>query len=220
MYIIVVGGGKVGFHLTRTLLEEGYEVLLLEKEPLKVRRLAATLGEVVRIGDACEVSNLKAAGAGRAKIVIAVTGHDEDNLVVCQMAMKEFGVERTIARVNNPKNRAIFERLGVRELVDATTLIYNLVEQRVATDEIVPLAALQQGEIEIVEIDIGLHSPAAKVAVQELPLPKTTLLIAVLRGGETLIPKGKTRLRKGDVVVALVHRNDQPALKQLFSGPH
>jgi trk system potassium uptake protein TrkA len=216
MYVIVVGGGKVGFHLTRTLMEEGHEVLLLEKNVEKAQKLSASLGEVVQPGDACEVRVLAAAGTQRAQVVVAVTGHDEDNLVVCQMAKKEFGVERTIARVNNPKNRPVFHHLGITEVIDATTLIYNVVEQRVIWDDIVPVAALRHG-IEIVEIDIGQKSPAVKVPVKDLPLPKSCLLIAVLRGDDTLIPKGKTRIRQGDTVVALVHREDQPALKEMFA---
>jgi len=218
MYVIVVGGGKVGFHLTRTLMGEGHEVLLIEKNAEKARKLSASLGDVVRAGDACEVRVLGACGIRRADVVVAVTGHDEDNLVVCQIAMKEFGVKRTISRVNNPKNRTVFERLGVTQLVDATTLIYNLIEQRVITDDVVPIAALREGDIEIVEIGIGQKSPAVKVAVQDLPLPKSCLLIAVLRGTEAVVPKGKTHLRNGDTVIALVHREDEHALKKLFAG--
>jgi trk system potassium uptake protein TrkA len=217
MYVVVVGGGKVGFHLTRTLMTEGHEVLLIEKSPEKARGLGSALGEVVRAGDACEVRTLAAAGTQRADVVVAVTGHDEDNLVVCQMAMREFGVERTIARVNNPKNRPIFERLGIGQVVDATTLIYNLIEQRVITDGVVPIAALREGDIEIVEIDISPRSRATGVPVKDLPLPKSCLLIAVLRGEQAIVPKGKTRLHQGDTVIALVHRHDEPALKEMFA---
>src|SRR5947209_8830861 len=113
MYIIVVGGGKVGYYLTKTLVNEGYEVLLIEKNPKKVNTFVERFGAVVQQGDGCEVTTLDQAGAGRADVVIAVTGEDEDNLVICQVAKERFHVHKTIARVNNPKNEEIFRRLGV-----------------------------------------------------------------------------------------------------------
>ncbi|MDQ3929672.1 MAG: TrkA family potassium uptake protein, partial [Chloroflexota bacterium] len=129
MYVIVVGGGKVGYYLTKTLVHEGYEVLLIEKNLKKVSTYHERFGSVVLEGDGAEMATLETAGAARADVVIAVTGDDEDNLVICQTAKKLFHVPRTIARVNNPKNEEIFKKLGIDVTVSSTNLILNIIEQ-------------------------------------------------------------------------------------------
>lgn len=144
MYIIVAGGGKVGHYLTRALIDAGHEVLLLEKDRSRADYLTEDLGEVVTWGDACEVSTMKEVGMERADVVVAVTGDDEDNLVICQMAKRKFHVPRTIARVNNPKNEDIFEMLGIDATVSSTKIIFNLIEQQIETDEIIPLALFKE----------------------------------------------------------------------------
>src|SRR4051794_29058802 len=126
MYIIVVGGGKVGYYLTKTLVNEGYEVLLIEKSAKKVAVYAERFGAVVLEGDGAEFSTLEKAGTGRAEVVIAVTGDDEDNLVICQTAKMQFDVPRTIARVNNPKNEELFKRLGIDVTVSSTNIILSI----------------------------------------------------------------------------------------------
>ncbi|MFQ5880434.1 MAG: potassium channel family protein, partial [Dehalococcoidia bacterium] len=123
MYIIVVGGGKVGYYLAKELVEDGHEVLAIEKDSAKCAAIAEELGDIVLRGDGCEVRVLEQAGMGRADMVIAVTGDDEDNLVVCQVAKHRFGVGRTIARINNPKNELIFKKLGIPTTVSATAAI-------------------------------------------------------------------------------------------------
>src|SRR6478609_998169 len=123
MYIIVVGGGKVGYYLTKTLVNEGFEVLLIEKLSKKAAIYAERFGSVVLEGEGAESTTLEAAGISRADVVIAVTGDDEDNLVICQTAKKRFNVPRTIARVNNPKNEEIFRRLGIEMTVSTTEVI-------------------------------------------------------------------------------------------------
>ena len=129
MYIIVAGGGKVGYYLTRELLTKGHEVVLIELLSRKVTALSATLGDVVLEGDAADASTLEQAGVVRADLVIAVTGHDEDNLVICQMVKRKFNVPRTIARINNPKNERIFKRLGIDSTVSTTNLVLAAIEQ-------------------------------------------------------------------------------------------
>src|SRR5829696_3612540 len=131
MYIIVAGGGKVGYYLTKTLVNEGYEILLIEKSAKKVAVYAERFGSVVMEGDAAELSTLEAAGAARADVVVAVTGDDEDNLVICQTAKRLFNVPRTIARVNNPKNEEIFRRLGIDVTVSSTNIILSIIEQEI-----------------------------------------------------------------------------------------
>jgi trk system potassium uptake protein TrkA len=131
MYILVVGGGKVGYYLTKTLVNEGYEILLIEKNPRKVATYGERFGSIVVEGDGAELATLVAAGAARADVVVAVTGDDEDNLVVCQTAKRLFNVPRTIARVNNPKNEEIFKKLGIDVTVSSTNIILNIIEQEI-----------------------------------------------------------------------------------------
>lgn len=129
MFIIVAGGGKVGYYLTRELLDHGHEVVLIEQVPRKAAALTEKLGDVVLEGDAADAATLETAGIVRADVVIAVTGQDEDNLVICQMAKRKFNVKRTIARINNPKNERIFERLGIDQAVSVTKLIMGAIER-------------------------------------------------------------------------------------------
>ncbi|HPP75753.1 MAG TPA: TrkA family potassium uptake protein, partial [Armatimonadota bacterium] len=142
MYIIVAGGGKVGYYLTKTLVAEGHEVLLIEQDVREVSRLSEELGEVVMHGDASEMRTMKEAGMERADVVVSVTGDDGDNLVITQLAKRKFGVPRTIARVNNPKNEQLFHRLGIDQTVVSTKIIFNLIEQQIETDQVIPIAAL------------------------------------------------------------------------------
>ena len=144
MYVIIVGGGKVGYYLTRELLKQQYEVLLLEKDKSRLAFLSDELGEVAVHGDGCEIRCMDACGYGRADVVVAVTGDDEDNLVICQMAQKRFSVPRVLARVNDPTNEPIFHRLGITETLNSTRLIYNLIGQSIEPDEVVPLAPLHR----------------------------------------------------------------------------
>ena len=151
MYIIIVGGGNIGYYLAKTLVAARHEVLLMEKDRTRYRTISEELGEVVMQGDGCEVAQQNQAGFGRADAVVAATGSDDDNLVVCQMAKMEHNVPRTISRVNDPRNEALFHKLGIDATVSSTKIIYNLIEQEVGGGEVIPLAALNRGNIEIVE---------------------------------------------------------------------
>src|SRR3972149_9344003 len=160
MYIIVAGGGKVGYYLAKELVEEGHEVLVIEKEAAKCERIAEELGDIVLRGDGCEAARLEVAGSGRADIVLAVTGDDEDNLVSCQVAKVKFNVPRTIARINNPKNREIFMRLGIDTTISATAAILAQIEQELPTHPgIIPILTLGGG-LEIVAIKVPAASSA------------------------------------------------------------
>ncbi len=129
MFVLVVGGGKVGYYLTKELIESGHEVVLMEKDRARAAQIVDELGSIVVAHDGCEGKYLGEAGSNRADIVAAVTGDDEDNLVICQMAKHHFDVPRTIARVNNPKNEALFRHLGVDELISPTRMILGSIEQ-------------------------------------------------------------------------------------------
>ena len=158
MYIVIVGGGNVGYYLAKTLSTTSHEVLLMEKDRQVHRMIAEELGEIAVQGDGCEVRLLEEAGVGRADVVVAATGDDEDNLVICQMSKRMFNVPRTIARVNNPLNEDLFHRFGIDATVSSTKIIYNLIEQEIQTGQVTPLAALKRGRLEIVDIEISENS--------------------------------------------------------------
>jgi trk system potassium uptake protein TrkA len=218
MYVIVVGAGKVGYYLAKQLLQEGHEVLVMEKDRKTAEALAEELGDIVMHADGCEVRSMQEAGMGRANVVVAVTGDDEDNLVICQMAKRKFGVPRTIARVNDPKNEALFQELGIDQTVSSTRIIFNLIEQQIEASQIIPLAALKRGEIEVVEADITPDSPAAGLRIGQLELPPNTLIISVIRDDHAIIPHADTKLRPGDSVIAMIKSERERELREIFAS--
>ena len=220
MYVIVVGGGKVGYYLTKQLLSEGHEVLLLEKDRRRQAALAEQMGEVVVQGDGCEVRIMSEAGFGRADVIVAVTGDDEDNLVICQMAKRKFQAPRTVARVNDPDNLGLFEKLGIDTTVSSTQIIFNLLDQQIETGEIIPLAALKNGNIEIVAITVSERSPVLGRNVRDLPLPGDALIISVVREQHAMLPQGDVRFENGDTVIAMVVADEEPQLRHIFTEAH
>ncbi len=218
MYMILVGGGNVGLHLAKKLIARGDEVLLLEKEPRQAQYLASALGDDrVMLGDGCEVSVQKEAGFGRADIVVSVTGEDEDNLVVCQMAKIVWNVERVLARVNDPTHEKIFEEIGIDETVSATAIIFSLIEQQLTTDEVIPVGALAKGDLEIVESQLSPRSPVLGKRVRDLNLPPKTNLIWILRDEQGLAVEGGTELKIGDTLVALVPTDRAEELREMLA---
>jgi trk system potassium uptake protein TrkA len=220
MYVIIVGGGNVGYYLAKQLGAAKHEVLLLEKDRVRYRTISEELGEVVMQGDGCEVAQQTEAGFGRADAVVAVTGSDDDNLVVCQMAKLEHNVPRTISRVNDPRNEKLFHKLGVDATVSSTKIIYNLIEQEVGGGEMIPLAALNRGNIEIVEVEIGARSPVLDREIRSLNLPPEALIISVIRDGHAVLPTGETVFSIGDSVVALVNADREHELRHVFAEGH
>jgi K+ transport systems, NAD-binding component len=204
MYCIIVGGGNVGYYLSKDLAAAGHEVLLLEKERQRAARLIEELGEIAVQGDGCEMRVMEEVGFGRADVIVAVTGEDEDNLVVCQMAKRKFGVPRTIARVNSPANEALFAKLGIDTTVSATRIIFNLLEQEIESDEVVPVAALSRGDLEIVQVELSPHSPVAGRRIGEVTMPAGAHIVAIIRQDRGLLPSPDTLLEAGDSVLALV----------------
>lgn len=217
MYIVIVGGGSVGYYLAKTLVRTQHEVLVLEKNRAIHKQVAEELGEVVMQGDGCEVRIMEEAGVGRADAVVAVTGEDEDNLVICQMAKLNFNVPRTIARINDPRNERLFHALGIDATVNSTKIIYNLIEQEIETGEVIPLAALKRGNIEIVEVEISAKSPVLNKAIQQLKLPGDSLIISLIRQDHGMIPAADTRFEVGDSVIALVRADLEPELREIFA---
>jgi trk system potassium uptake protein TrkA len=216
MYIIVVGGGKVGYYLTKTLVSEGYEVLLIERNSEKVERFIEQFGAIVIAGDGAEAQTLKAAGAARADVVIAVTGEDEDNLVICQIAKQKFHVAKTIARVNNPKNEHLFGMLGIDVTVSQTNHILNLIEQSIPGNSFVHLLNLARPELVIIDARIDNGSPVADRAIGEIELPPNCTIAAVWRGQQLITPSPTTELLPGDDVIAITHRDHEDDLRRLL----
>jgi len=218
MYIVVVGGGNVGYHLARSLLSEGHEVLVIEKDAQTCERIGEELGSVTLRGDGCEVATLETAGAGRADIFVAVTDHDEDNLVSCQVARHRFEVKRTVARVANPKLVPIFHRLGVDCVVSSTMLIMEHIEQEIPTHPLMHLLTLTEAELEIVEVRIPPKSAAVGRMVKDLSLPAgATISLLIRRQQRPQIPTGDTVLQAGDQVVAVTRPDMEEALKQVLT---
>jgi len=205
MYVIVVGGGNVGFQLTKRLIARGHEVLLLEKDPRQALKLSETIGDqYILSGDGCELHVQKLAGFGRADVVVAATGEDEDNLVVSQLAKGKWNVERVVARVNDPEHESVFKDLGIDDTVSATRLIFNLIDQQLETDDVVPVGALHQGHVEVVEAVLSHRSPFVGKAVREISLPTDTFLVWLSRDGKGMTVSGETVFAGGDTVVAMV----------------
>src|SRR5919107_2788 len=206
MYVIVVGGGKVGYYLTKELLAAGHELVLMEKDPGRARQIADEVGSIVLARDGCEGKHLAEAGANRAAIVAAVTGDDEDNLVVCQMAKHHFDVPKTIARVNNPKNEVLFRHLGV--------------------DEMLHLAQLEGGELEVLEAQIAEDSPAIGRRPADIHLPDGCSMFVLIRDEVAQPIRPETLFQAGDKVIAItrtecaveLHREliGQPAASEAF----
>src|SRR5438128_2299720 len=203
MFVLVVGGGKVGYYLTKELIQSGHEVVLMEKDHGRADQIADEIGSIVIPHDGCEGRYLAQAGANRADIVAAVTGDDEDNLVICQMAKHHFDVPRTIVRVNNPKNEELFKHLGVDELISPTRMILGSIEQDIPVHELLHLAALGEGELEIIEAHLQAGSPAIGRAPKDLSMPNGCSLFAVIRDRGAPACRSAMPLREGDKVIAI-----------------
>jgi trk system potassium uptake protein TrkA len=217
MYIIIVGAGKVGYHLGSLLMAEGHEVMLIEENRSKVDTLSLEFHESIMLGDGSAVEVLKEAGANRADVIVAATGNDEDNLVICQVAKLLFLRPRTIARVNNPRNEELFAGLGVDASVSATKIINAMIQEQVkAGDMMIPLLTLKAGDVEIVEVELSRSSHIVKKKIKDLTLPPASIFIAVIRGEEVIIPYGETEFQPEDKVLALVKRQSEPALRKIL----
>jgi trk system potassium uptake protein TrkA len=216
VYIIVGGGGKVGFYLTRELITQGHEVLLIERDGRRCEQIASELGNVVLKGNADEASVLGDAGANRADVVVAVTGDDEDNLVICQVAKRRFDVPRAVARINSPKNESIFRLLGIDATVSSTDLILSVIEQEIPSHSLVPLLRLRHADVEVVDFVLPRDSTLDGVALRELRLPPESLVAIVIREGEPIFPSGGTTLRSGDEILALTRSAHEEELRQIF----
>jgi trk system potassium uptake protein len=217
-YIIIIGAGKVGWNLARELLDKGNEITLIENERNRYLTVEQELEHNVQYGDASELWVLERAGISRADMVIAVTGDDEDNMLICQVAREKYLVEQIIARVNNPRNREHFELLNIKPYVSATDLILRLIEHEVPEYGLVHLLDLPEERLEIIEMELAENSRVAGQTVGELNMPEGSLLISVLRNGQGFVPGPETVLEAGDEVLAVLDPGLEEELKIFFGA--
>jgi trk system potassium uptake protein TrkA len=216
MYIIVGGGGDIGYYVTKSLFNQGHEVLLIEKGAVRYQSLKEELGQSVFRGDACEARTMDEVGAGRADVVIAVTGEDEDNMVICQMAKKRYKVARTMARLNNPKHEDIFQRAEIDIIVSPTKTILSLIEAELPSSRFVPLMTLKSAGLEIIEVRIPAESPVVGQTLGAINLPRTCNLALIIRDKQFITPTADIVLLPNDDVFALVNREGEQALRETF----
>jgi trk system potassium uptake protein TrkA len=216
MYVIIVGGGQVGYSLARMLISEKHEVLLVEKDSQRYNKLSEELGEQVILGDGTELDTLMDMGVNRADVLAAVTGTDQDNLIICQMAKILYLIPRTIARVNDPQNEEVFQNLGVDATVSSTRIIGSLIEEKIDAGMLIPLLALRGGEVEIFQTQLSPDSLLVNKKISKLSLPQDCIIIAALRENQVIIPKGDTVLMENDTIITLVGKEGKEIFKKLF----
>jgi trk system potassium uptake protein TrkA len=204
LYVIIAGAGKVGWNLARELMETGHEVTLVEQDRRRYLTVEQELEHAVQYGDATELWVLERAGIQRADLVIAVTGDDEDNLLICQVAKEKYLCDRIIARCNNPRNLSHFRLLGIQPAVSATDLILRLIEHEVPRYGLVHLLDLPEERLEIIELVVSDDAPAVGRPVAEVPIPEGALIISVLRGGTGFVPRADTVIEAGDEVLLVL----------------
>ncbi len=207
MNVIVVGGGRVGYYLAATLLEHGHRLTLIENNSATCRYVADDLDIPVICGDGTSVDALREANAGRADVLVAVTGKDENNLVACQTARMKFKIPKTVAKVNNPKNVEAFKRLGIDIAVSGTDYMVRLLEREVEFSEIRQLASLNKGEASISEIKLPTDFPLSGKTLSEIRLPEESVIVSIQRADAILVPRGSTKIYAGDTILVMAKNN-------------
>jgi trk system potassium uptake protein TrkA len=207
VYAIIVGAGKVGRNLARELILKGHEVTLIESSRACYLAIEEEFEHAAQYGDATELWVLERSGIQRADLVVAVTGDDEDNMLVCQVAKEKYLCERIIARVNNPRNHDHFRLLGIQRLIEHEVPRYGLVH----------LLALEEERLEIIELEVSEDAPTVGVKVSEIALPDGSLIISVLRDGTGFVPKADTVIEAGDEVLLVLDTGLEEALTAFFA---
>ncbi len=219
MYIVIIGGGRVGYYLTKALLKEGHEILIIEKNPIVCTTINEELGTICLRGDGCETTILAEAGTERADMLVAATADDEDNLVACQIAKQKFHVPRTIARVRNPQNESLFKKLGVDVTIITTNKIIEAIEEVVPTHPLTHLMTVQDRGLEIVEVKIPVKANSIGKSIKELALPpNTTLILIISKDRSPQAPGPDTVLRSGDQIIAVTPSESEETLRTILRG--
>ncbi|MFA4842630.1 MAG: NAD-binding protein [Candidatus Omnitrophota bacterium] len=218
MYILIVGAGKVGYFLARRLAASKHTVSIVEKDKAVCEEIAREIEVLVINGDGCDPRILEEAGIERADVLAAVTGDDEDNLIICQLAKEKFGVQRTVGRVNNPDNEHTFSELGIDVPVDSTKIIAKIIEEEVSFSDFVNLMSFKRGKLAIVRVDLPDDSPVINKEVKDVQLPQDAVLVSILRGEEVIVPKGNTVLKAGDDIIAITTIGNEPQVLNSLVG--
>jgi len=219
MHIVIVGGGKDGYFLAKKLHQDKHKVILIEEDKATCEELAKDLNRILVInGDGCDPKALEKAGVDRADVLAAVTGEDEDNFIICQLAKEKFDVSRTVARVNDPKNERIFSELGVDVPINATSIIAKIVEEEVSFSDFVTLMSFKRGKLSIVRVDLSEESPVVNKRIQDIKLPPDSVLVSIIRKDEVIVPKGNTVFLSGDDIIALTLVENERALLTALIG--
>jgi trk/ktr system potassium uptake protein len=217
MYILIAGGGKVGTNVTRSLLRAGHEVTLIEQRPYRFDKLEAEFEHQVLRGDATELYVLERAGIKRPPdLMVAATGDDEDNIIICQIAREKYEVPRVIARINDPRNQPYFDLLGLSPTVSATAAIMGLIEHEVPEHGLIQLLELRKENLEIVEVTIAKDANCEGKRVRALRLPEGARLISVVRDGKAEVPDEETQLEEGDQVLAILEPGKEDELRRIL----
>jgi trk system potassium uptake protein TrkA len=222
MRVTIAGGGSVGRFIAEQLAAAEHDVTIIDSDPDVVTRYEPA-GEPKGVswvqGDACEISQLGSAGVESADVVAAVTGDDEDNLVISLLAKQEFGVPRVVARVNNPKNEWMFNEMwGVDVAVSTPHLLTGLVQEAVTVGSFVRLLSFEGGRARLAEVTLAASSPAKDREIAELRLPRDSTVVAVIRRDHIVVPRGDTLLREGDEVLVLVTEESEPDVRTILTG--
>src|SRR6187397_2821221 len=219
MYVLIAGGGKIGANLARSLLRDGHghEVTLIEQRRDRYERLEHEFEHQVQLGDATEIHVLDRAGIARPPdVVVAVTGDDEDNLIICQLAREKYGAPKVVARVNDPRNQVHFDLLGISATVSATASIMALIEHEVPEHDLIHLLELRKENLEIVEVTVGAKASCAGKRIKQVGLPEGSRVISVVRDGKAEIPDEQTQLEPGDSVLAILEPGKEDELRRVL----
>jgi trk system potassium uptake protein TrkA len=218
MKIVVVGAGKVGYYLAKRLYHGKHIVSIVEKDKQTCEDIAKELEVLVINGDGCDPAILEEAGVKHADVVAAVTGDDEDNIIICQLSKELFNTRRTVGRVNNPDNERVFAELGIDVPVDATMIIGKIIEEEVSFSDFVNLMSFKRGKYAIVRVDLPADSPVLNKKIKDIELPKDTALVSIVRGEEVILPKGNTVLEAGDDIIAMALIGNEAQLISVLVG--
>ena len=220
MKVVIAGAGAVGTFVASDLQAANHDVLLIERNPDLVARLRPTSDVALFVGDACEVSDLQNAGIADADVMVAATGEDQVNLVISLLAKQEFTVPRVVARINEPRNKWLFnETWGVDVSVSTPHLLTALIEEAVSVGSLVRLLEFEGGEAQLIEVTLAEDSPARDRTIQDLAVPRDATIVAIVRGGHVVVPRGDTVLQGGDEVLALTTPGTEDAVKHILIGP-
>lgn len=216
MFIIIVGAGKVGQYLARTLSQKKYNIVLVDSDEAKARRVAEDIDNVLVVtGDGCDPHVLENAKIEKADVLVSVTGDDEDNLIISQLAKEKFKVPRTIARINNPRNQNTFDALGI-DAISATTMISKMIEEETSVGDLTTLLSLKRGNLSIFELKLTSKSPVIGKKIMELKIPSDCILTTIIRENQSIFPRGNTVFYSGDSIIVFSRPENEKEIKKIF----